>query len=101
MAEVDVFDEVLCSAGEELVRGCEVPGDVADTGIPVGRGTEYCQPGCLTEWAVKDEVVEGVGGPTAGARELVQGDVGSEPGHVVRRERMANGKLEGGGGGVP
>ena len=35
MAEVDVFDEVLCLAGEELVGGCEVPGDTADVGIPV------------------------------------------------------------------
>ena len=50
---------------------------------------------------MEDEVVKGVGGPTAGARELVQGDVGPEPGRVVRCEGVADGKSEGGGGGVP
>ena len=37
----------------------------------------------MTVWAVKDEVVKGVGGPATRARELVQGDVGPEAGHVV------------------
>ena len=57
-------------------------------------------PGRLTKGAVEDEVVEGVGGPAARARELVQGDVGPEPGLVVRRERVAYGEPESGGGGV-
>ena len=55
----------------------------------------------MTMWAVKDEVVEGVGGPATRARELVQEDVGPEAGRVVRGECMADGKAEGGEGGVP
>ena len=47
------------------------------------------------------EVVEEVGGPATGAPELVQEDIGPEAGRVVRRERMSNGKAEGGEGGVP
>ena len=50
---------------------------------------------------MEDEVVEGVGGPAARARELVQGDVGPETGRVVRREGVADRKPECGGGGVP
>ena len=49
---------------------------------------------------MEDKVVEGVGGPAARTRKLVQRDVGPETGRVVRSERMADGKLEGGGGGV-
>ena len=37
----------------------------------------------MTVWAVKDEVVEGVGGPATRARKLVQGDVRPEVGRVV------------------
>ena len=33
-------------------------------------------------------MVEGMGGPAAGARELVQGDVGPEPGRVVTTPPM-------------
>ena len=50
---------------------------------------------------MQDQVVERVGGPAARTRELVQGDVGSEPGHVVRREHVAHSEPQGGGGGVP
>ena len=55
----------------------------------------------MTTWAVKDEVVKGVGGPAARAREPVQENVRLEAGCVVRGECMADGKVEGGGGGVP
>ena len=70
---MEVGDEVLCPAGEELVGGSEAPGDAADVGVPVGRGAGDGVPGCSTKGAVEDEVVEGVSGPAAGARELVQG----------------------------
>ena len=46
-------------------------------------------------------MVEGMSGPAARARELVQGDVGPEPGRVVQREGVANGEPEGGGSDVP
>ena len=100
MTKVDVLYEVLCPAGEELVRGCEAPGDAADVGVPVRRGMGDGIPGHATKGTVEDEVVEGVGGPAAGACELVQGDVGLEAGRVVRHERVADGKPEGGGSGV-
>ena len=101
MAEVDVGNEILCPTGEELVRGCEVPGDAAGVTIAIGRSAGDSQPGRMTTRAMEDEVVKGVGGPATGARKLVQGDVGPEPGHVIRSERVADGKLESGGGGVP
>ena len=42
-----------------------------------------------------------MGGPAARARELIQGNVGPEPSRIVRRERVAHSKPQGGGGGVP
>ena len=87
--------------GEEFVRGGEVPGDTADVGVMVCGGAGYGGPGRLTEGAVEDEVVEGMGGPATRACKLVQGDVGPEPGHIVRHEGVADCELEGGGGGVP
>ena len=100
-AKVDVVNEVLRSAGEELVGGCEAPGDAADVGVPVRGGAGDSGPGKAAAGAVEDQMVEGVGGPAARTRELVQGDVGPEAGRVVRREGVANREPECGGGGVP
>ena len=100
-AEVDVLDEVLRPAGEELVRRGEAPRDASDVGIPVGGGAGNGRPGRSTKGAMEDEVVEGVGGPAARACELIEGDVGPEPGRVVGREGVSDRKAEGGGGGVP
>ena len=83
MAEVDVLDEVLHSVRKELVWGCEAPRDAADVGVPVSGGAGDGGSGRATTQAVEDEVVEGMCGPAAGARELVQGDVGPETGRVV------------------
>ena len=63
MAEVDIGDKDLCPAGEELVGGCEAPGDATNISVPVCGCVGDRRPGRLTEWAVEDEVVEGVGGP--------------------------------------
>ena len=101
MAEVDVSDEVLCSAGEELVWGCEAPRDAMDIGVLVGGGTGDSRMGRAFKGAVENEVIKRVGGPAAGACELVQGDVGLESGRVVQREGMAHHKAEDSEGGVP
>ena len=101
MAEVDVRHEVFCLAGEELMGGGEAPRDATDVGISIRGGAGDGGPGRASEGAVEDEVVEGVSGPAARTRELVQGDVGPEPGRIVRREHVADGEPEGGGGGVP
>ena len=59
------MNEILRPAGEELVWGGEAPGDAADVSIPVGGGASYGSPGRSTKGAVKNEMVEGVGGPAA------------------------------------
>ena len=101
MAEVNVGHEILCPSGKELVWGCEVPRDATDVSIPIRGGVGDGTPGRVTTRAVEDEVVEGMSGPAAGTRELVQGDVRPETGRVVQCEGMPHGKAEGGGGGVP
>ena len=64
--------------------------------VPVGLEAEGVAAGALVE-----EVMEGVGGPSAPAGELVLGDVGPEPTGVIRGEGMAHRKAEGRRGGVP
>ena len=101
MAKVDVCHEVLRPAGEEFMGGSEAPWDAANVSIPICRGAGDGRPGRATEGAVKDKVVEGVGGPATRTRELVHGDVGLEPDRVVRREGVADGEPEGGRSSVP
>ena len=100
-AKVDVRHEVLCLAGEELVGGSEVPRDATDVCIPIHGDAGDGRSGRVSEGAVEDEVVERVGGPAARTRKLVYGDVGPEPGRVIRGEGVPHRKTEGGGGGVP